>query len=73
MQVCTAHPHDRIEQGRGVAAMHNTERVVDRQRWRSFEHDEAFRGGHRMEVERLDDTFIARLAGEDRTDLVEAG
>src|SRR6516162_5097874 len=42
--------HDRVEHGRGPAAMHDTERVVDRPARRAFEHDKPFLGRHRMQV-----------------------
>ena len=64
--------HDRVEQGRGVAAMHDTERVVDRPGRRAFEHDKSFLGRHRMQFQRFDDALVTGLAGEDREDLIEA-
>src|SRR5262249_36382366 len=55
--------HDGVEQGRRVAAMHDTERIIDRLRRRSFEHDKPLLRRNGVKIERLDDVFVARLAG----------
>src|SRR5262249_53460852 len=52
--------HDRVEQGRGVAAMHDTERVVDRLGRRACEHDKPFLGRYRCQVHRFANTLISR-------------
>src|SRR5215471_21129512 len=56
--------HDGVEQRGRVAAMDDTEPIIDRLRRRRFEHDKPLLRRNGVKIELLDDSLVAVRAGE---------